>query len=377
MYDFAIIGHGIAGAAAAAALAAAGARVVIVEREAQGSYHTTGRSAAVLAEYVSDPATEPLVTYSKAILANPEGHFRADSLLRRRGSVIGSFSGVSAKGADDRIASLVANRHLEWLSETHVRKLCPFLAEHAVQSAAYDPSTSDIDVNGLFSGFTRHARSFGCNVTSTSEVLSLHRQAGRWTVTVSGSSIEATTIVNASGAWADAVAELAGARPVGLQVLKRTILACEVPSAASWGHAPLIDEIDEAFYIKPESNGLLISPADETPVAPQDAAPDYEDIAGCLDRLNEITTLGVRRPSHAWAGLRVFGPDRLPVIGPDPNIEDFYWLAGLGGIGISIAPAVSRICSSDLCGDSLPPELAAEIASRFRVERCFAGADHD
>jgi D-arginine dehydrogenase len=108
---------------------------------------------------------------------------------------------------------------------------------------------------------------------------------------------------------------------------------------------PLIADVGETFYFRPEGAGILVSPADETPSDPCDARPDDLDVALALERVNEATTLGLRSVISAWAGLRTFSPDRNPVAGPDPAAaEGFFWLAGQGGYGIQMAstPPQSR-----------------------------------
>ena len=120
---------------------------------------------------------------------------------------------------------------------------------------------------------------------------------------------------------------------------------------------PLVIDADEQFYFKPEAGKILASPADETPSPPCDAQPEEIDIALVADRLARASTLEIRHIEHKWAGLRSFAPDRSPVVGADPNLEGFVWLAGQGGYGIMTSPAMSRAAAALATGGAWPEDL--------------------
>jgi len=123
---------------------------------------------------------------------------------------------------------------------------------------------------------------------------------------------------------------------------------------AEW---PLIIDIDEAYYFKPDAGLLLISPADETPVEPCDAQPEELDVATAIDRVEKATLMTIKRVRRSWAGLRSFAPDRSPVIGFDEAAPGFFWLAGQGGYGIQTAPAAARLAAALVRGETLPRSL--------------------
>jgi D-arginine dehydrogenase len=121
----------------------------------------------------------------------------------------------------------------------------------------------------------------------------------------------------------------------------------------------MVVDSDEELYFKPDAGGLLVSPADETASPPCDAQPEELDIAIAIDRLENMTTLSVRRISHKWAGLRTFAPDKTLVAGFEPGIEGFLWLAGQGGYGIQTSPSMGRIAAALVRNDAFPEELEA------------------
>ena len=57
---------------------------------------------------------------------------------------------------------------------------------------------------------------------------------------------------------------------------------------------------------------------------------------------------------RAWAGLRTFAPDRVPVLGEDPAAPGFWWLAGQGGAGIKTAPAMAQLLALAMDGRPFP-----------------------
>ncbi len=153
-------------------------------------------------------------------------------------------------------------------------------------------------------------------------------------------------MVNAAGAWAGEIGKLAGAQDIGLRPLKRTACLVAPPEGARLDTWPLVMNVEEEFYFKPEAGMLMLSPADESPTEPCDAQPEELDIAIAVDRLERATTLQVKRVAHKWAGLRSFVADRSPVVGFDTLQPDFFWVAALGGYGVQTSPAVGSVAAS-------------------------------
>ena len=81
---------------------------------------------------------------------------------------------------------------------------------------------------------------------------------------------------------------------------------------------------------------------------------------------------------HSWAGLRVFAPDRVPVVGFDPDRPGFFWLAGQGGYGIQTAPAAARLAAALVRGQDVPADLAdlGLAAAALSPGRAALGAPH-
>jgi D-arginine dehydrogenase len=166
-------------------------------------------------------------------------------------------------------------------------------------------------------------------------------------------------VINAAGAWCDKVAAIAGASPIGLTPKRRTAFVFEPPPGAMIDAWPMIDDVGESFYFKPDAGRILASPADETPMEPCDVHPDDLDVAVAVERIQKAARLPVTHIKRKWAGLRSFVADGCPVVGYDPRVTGFFWLAGQGGYGIETSPAMGRLSASLALNRDVPEDLVA------------------
>jgi D-arginine dehydrogenase len=236
------------------------------------------------------------------------------------------------------------------LGPDEARDLCPELRPGWITAALVEPNAQDIDVAGLHQSYVRRTRAAGATIVTGAALVAAERERKLWRLALENDSrtVTAEVVINAAGAWADQVAALFGARPVGLRPLRRTIAIARRANAVLGPGAPLVADVADGFYYRPEGPQVLVSPADETPSEPCDARPDEAGVALALDRVGEATTLGLRSVVTAWAGLRTFAPDRVPVAGFDPDVPGLFWLAGQGGYGIQTAPALARLAAASV-----------------------------
>lgn len=357
-FDFIVIGAGIAGASAGYELAAEG-RVLLLEREDQPGYHTTGRSAALYAETYGNETVRALTTGGKAFYLAPPAGFAEHPLLRPRG--------VLFIGRADQQESLEALLHevsgvrsnIHRVSPSTVSEMVPVMRPGYVAGAIFDPDAMDIDVHALHHGYLRGLKARGGRLFTGAEVRALSHNGDAWHVATAAGAFEGRVVVNAAGAWADEVAALAGAKRIGLVPKRRTAILFQPPAGIEVDRWPTVIDADEQFYFRPDAGKIMASPADETPMPPCDVQPDDLDIAILVDRLERAVDLPIRRIDHRWAGLRSFVRDKTPVVGFDPVVENFFWLAGQGGYGIQTAPGIARLAAALACGRSVPEDLAA------------------
>jgi D-arginine dehydrogenase len=358
-FDFIIIGAGMAGASLAYELSQAN-RVCLVEAETQPGFHTTGRSAALFAPSYGGAEIRAITRASQAFFLQPPEGFCDHRLLHPRGCL---WIGRPDQAAGlDRLVEEMAQSGGEVSRVTPAQAFdhVPRLRRDYVAGAVFDPLAMDIDVAELHQGFLRGARRAGAMLETDTRVLAAERRGGLWSIPFRGGELQAPILINAAGAWADQLAAACGARPLGLRPLRRTAMIVDAPEGVDTRAWPTVMDIDETFYFKPESGGLLLSPADETPSEPCDAQPDEIDIAVGVDRVQTALDIEVRRVRQSWAGLRTFAPDRVPVIGFDPHLPQFFWCVGQGGYGIQTAPAMARTAAALALGLSPPADVLAE-----------------
>ena len=353
-----VVGSGIAAASVGYWLAPH-ARVTLLEREDQPGYHSTGRSAALFFESYGTPQVRALTLASRAFLDRPPAGFTEHPILSPRGVVLVAAPGQQAL-LDEQWAVLgsVSERG-RMLDTAEAIARVPALRPEQVIGAVLEPDAADMDVHALHQGYLRGIRQRGGRIVCSAEVTALRRGSdGRWQVTAGGQSHAADVVVDAAGAWCDVVAQLAGARPIGLVPKRRSAFVFAPPEGMVVRGWPAVGGVDHSWYIKPDAGLLLGSPANEDPVEPHDVQPEELDIAIAVDRIETMTSLQVRRIVRRWAGLRSFVADGDLVGGFDPELPGFFWVAAQGGYGIQTSAAMGEACAALIRGLPVPARIA-------------------
>lgn len=356
-FDIAIVGGGIAGISAAYHLA--GRRsVVVLERETALGYHATGRSAAEFAFRFHTPLVGRLAAVSYPFLTAPPAGFADVPLLRRRGNLI-----VADREKVDLLATMYAAEGegmpgVERLTVEQAVARAPILRPDWVADAFYDPDCWDIEADSLLQGYAKGARVAGASIRTGVEVRAARREGDAWVIETNRGEVQAGTLVNAAGAWADATATLCGVAPLGIVPYRRTAITVDAPGV-DVGALPEISDVGDTFYMKPDAGRLMVSPCDATESPPCDAQPEELDVAYAAWYVEQATNIPMRTIAHSWAGLRTFAPDKAPVVGFSATAEGFFWLAGQGGFGIQTAPALGSLAAG-LIVDGKAPESFGE-----------------
>ena len=360
-YDFAIIGAGIAGASLAAELTDGGASVLMLEAEERPGYHATGRSAAFWEECYGGPEIVPLTLASGAYL-------RDGGFLHQRGALY-----IGREGDEELVTQFMqrfvpTGATIQHLGRAELQRRIGGI-RHDWSDAIWEPMCADIDVARLHAHFLAQAQRGGARLECRARLAKATRAEGQWALTTKrGDTHHAAVLVNAAGAWVDEVARLAGAQPAAISPYRRTVVQVRVDPPVP-ENLPLVLDIRGRFYFKPEAGRLWVSPHDEEPSEPCDAAPEELAVAEAIARLEEVVDWRVEAVEHKWAGLRSFTPDRRPVYGPDPKVEGFAWFAGQGGFGIQTSPAAARL-GRQLLLDEKPDAMTAgldpELSSAVR-----------
>lgn len=372
-FDFIVVGCGIAGASAGYELAAH-ARVLVLERESQPGYHTTGRSAALFVQTHGPAVIRALSRGAKNFFLNPPAGFTEHPLLTERGMLL-----IGRGDQSDLLEKSFAqsSRHIAGVRRLDAKGACslvPLLREDYLAGAVLDPEAMDMDVHAIHWGFIRGMRARGGRLITGAELTGLSREGDKWSVRTAAGDFAAPVVVNAAGAWCDVVGAMAGAAPIGLVPKRRTAFIFDPPPGAQIAKWPSVIDVGEEFYFKPDAGKFLGSPADQTPMEPCDAQPDDFDVAVAVDRIQRAARIPVTHINRKWAGLRSFVADGCPVVGYDPRVAGFFWLAGQGGYGIETSPSMGRLCASLALGHGVPSDLAAQgvteaVLSPTRITR--------
>jgi D-arginine dehydrogenase len=351
-FDIIVVGAGIAGASIAAHLGETRS-VLILEMEDRPGFHTTGRSAATFEPNYGPPPMLAFTRASNDFFVNPPPGFTDGPLLVPRSSLF-----FEAEGQEAFTEKLLAHGSgLEELTEAQALKLFHVLRKGYAKRTFLDPHTGDLDVDLLHRGYLKLFKSRGGRLLTSAPAEKITRAANVWQVTTPQGIFESAILVNASGAWGDVVAQMADVKPLGLQPRRRSIGVIPLEGTAGAADFPMVTDVGETWYAKPQSGKMMVSSADATPVDPHDAYADDMAIAEGIERLMNATTIEVNQLDHSWGGLRTFAADGSPVIGFDQSTEGFFWLVGQGGYGIQSAPALSRTAAAMALGESVPQDV--------------------
>jgi D-arginine dehydrogenase len=367
-FEVIIIGSGIAGASLAYFLAERGMTdVLLLEREDQPGYHATGRSAAVLAEWDPVLPLQKLKVQGGAFLRHPPPGFSEHPLLQASG-ILALFQ-EPLWGAVQQVLPMLEEQGtvMRLLSVSAAVDRIPLLSAQYFDGGVLLPEDGHIDVHELLWSYLRHATQRGVQRRCAMEVEGIRVENGRCRgVVTSKGEFAAQWVVNAAGAWAQQVGALAGAAPIALTPHRRTIITFAAPDGVDVNAWPLVAHESQQLYFAPESGGLLASPMDEDPMEPCDAWPDELRVAETIERLAKLAPRLVPKTlRRTWAGLRTFAPDRVLVVGEDPLVKGFFWVAGQGGCGIETSPAVGQI-ATDLLLDGRTERYDAAVLSAAR-----------
>lgn len=351
MFDFVIIGGGVAGLSAGAALSEQGS-VLLLEAENALGYHASGRSAAM---FEPNYGAAPIKALSRA--SDAYHRFENGGYLTPRGLMLVARADQKAQFDAD-----VVDLSVHPIPVAQAMERVPILNPSVLAFAAHHDTAEDIDTDRMLQDFAKRIRANGGQVVTGAQVSGIAGQSP-WRVTADDV-YDARVIVNAAGAWADEIATMAGVDPIGLIPHRRSMARIPAPGGQDVRGWPMLMGAGESWYAKPDAGKLLISPADAEPVAPQDAYADDMVLAEGIARYQEMVTEEVTRVENNWAGLRSFVADRVLVLGPDPDVADFIWCAGQGGYGFQTAPAAARLLADLVTGarPELDPEMVAALS---------------
>jgi len=350
-FDYVIVGAGFAGAATAYQLARQGITdILLLEQESIPGFHSSGRNAAMLRQCVAERELTRLAREGANFIRHLPSDWPDPLPFKQNGSLLlGSGAGWEKLQRDAKVGLSVGIEMELWTPDEAKRRV-PVLQDAEFDGAAWCGTDGIVDIHALLSGFLKYAASCGVQIRYNSSVQAVKMAHGVVELVTSSGAIEAKTLVNASGAWANVIAKLAGARELPLKPCRRHLF---VSPPIDWVDPgwPFVWDVTHDIYFRPEGEGLLLCACDQTELAPGDPPVDErvkEMLAEKIDRF--MPALNSVSISRGWAGLRTLTPDGRFVIGWDPKVENLFWVAGLGGHGMTTSAAVGELAAKLLIG---------------------------
>lgn len=363
-----IIGAGFAGAATAYHLARRGVSdILVLEQERVPGVHSSGRNAAMVRQVVSDPAIARLARQGASFLRCLPGDWPAPVLFRQNGSLLlGSGDGWKKLMEDAGLARQDGVEAECW-SEEKAKERVGVLQEANFDGAVWCPTDGVVDIHALLTGYLKGAAALGVEVRYGCSVMGIEVRDGQVSgVKTADGVIRAEAVINAAGPWAGVIGKFAGAVDAPLRPCRRHLF---VSASLTWVDPtwPFVWDVSHDLYFRPESGGLLLCPCDQDEVAPGDPPVDdsmAEHLAEKIRRfLPQMIDISIKK---SWAGIRTLSADGRFVIGWDPKIEGFFWVAGLGGHGVTTSYSVGALAAS------LITDGVGEGAEEFSVARFMA-----
>ena len=367
-FEFVIIGAGFAGAATAYHLSRRGSSdILLLEQESIPGFHSSGRNAAMMRQCVPDPDLAELTRDGAAFLRNIPADWSEPVQFKQNGSLLlGSGAGCAKLKHDAEIGRSVGIDVVAWTAE-QVKQQVAVLQGAEFDGAIWCASDGIVDIHALLSGYLKAATSKGAQVRYNCAVRALRSTPTGVEVNTDNETIHAKTLVNASGAWANVIGGLAGAQKLPLRPCRRHLF---VTPPIDWvdSHWPFVWDVTNDIYFRPEGEGLLLCACDQTELPPGDP-PVEESVKEMLaEKIGRfMPALSGVSISKGWAGFRTLTPDGRFVIGWDPKVDNFFWVAGLGGHGMTTSSAVGALAADLLLSgaDKKSPAFAPE---RFMAE---------
>ena len=175
--------------------------------------------------------------------------------------------------------------------------MLPALKRELLVDAAVDLSAVEVDVPLLLAWYRADALEAGATVLTGARVTAASRVGEVWRLTAGAETVEAPVVVNASGAWVDAVAALFGARPRGLTPKRRTVAVAPAsrPVDPTW---PMASDVADRFYFRPRGEAILASALEDVSSEPEDAQPFDDDVATVIERVERRDRPRARHTDH-------------------------------------------------------------------------------
>lgn len=356
--DVAVVGGGVVGCAVAGRLAQAGVRCVVLERDRPG-YGATRAAAGMLSPLAEAEREGPFLRLGMRSLERYPEFVRevedasgVDVEHRVAGKLQVALTAEEA-GILERRSAFAR----KWSPGAEVVD-SPALAEGepcvtpAAERGLLLPDDHRLDSRRLGEAVYRWARRAGASVVTGTRLEEVLREGNevRGVRLSGGRRLDARWVVVAAGSWSGRLGGLP--RPLPVEPVRGQMVVlgpgpCRPRRAVE---SPRV-------YVVPRDDGRLLAGSTE-----ERAGFERRSTAGGMGgilgaALELLPDLAEHPVVDSWAGLRPGTPDRLPILGPDPEVRGLLYATGHFRNGILLAPETARMLTAWIVeGKEGPPD---------------------
>lgn len=375
--DVIIIGGGIHGASLAFHLAQRGVAATVLEKRfvAAGA---TGRSSGLVRMHYDTQANSQLA-------------WESFKYFRNWGEMVGGQCGFTRTGfiqivGREHAGALRANVAMQQglgipslvVSAEDVQRLAPSFATDDFDIAAYEPEAGYAAPSDTAMALMKAARERGAKLVQDCEVTGLEIAGGRIQgVQTKLGGFSAPVVVNAAGAWAGKLNQLAGL-DLPYDTWRHDTMFVKRPAEIGPTHPTVID-FPRELYFRPEGGELtLVGLEDGNPMGESPDCDTEHAKAGFVERAIEricervpVMEKGALHSAHG--GYDGITPDQNPMLGP-AGPDGFYLDCGFSGTGFKTAPAVG-LCMAELIVDGAAKtvDISSFRPLRFKEGKLIRG----
>ena len=365
--DILIIGAGIIGCSLAYHLALHGGnRIAVVDKDLICS-GSTGRSAGGIRQQFATELNIRLSLESIRLFERMPDELDVNPEFHRVGYLF--LASTEAELALFQTNVALQQRcgvPVQMVAPDDIRRLVPFGQFDGILGGTFCPSDGYAAPYEVTMGYAAAARRRGVQIHEQRAVTSILRESDRIVgVETSAGPIHAPVVVNAAGAFAGLIGEMAGVDIPVKPYRRQLFTTLPVPAFAT--EPPLTIDYHRNWYFRGELGGCLFSgPKDEESTFNTNVDWDHlaESVEQAVVRLPLLAEAEIHR---GWAGLYEISPDNNAILGPVPELSGFYVAGGHSGHGFQHGPIVGKLMAERILTGRTAIDIGALGIERFRT----------
>ena len=364
--DVAIVGAGVVGASIGWHLAKLGVRdVVLFERGAMQGEGSTGRATGGFRAQYGTEINVRLSLLSREKLLRFRDETGIDPGFEQRGYLwlAQKTSEMSVLRDALKVQKAAGLHEARIVDAAEIARINPYIAGDFA-GGAFCPTDGFIKPLEILRGYSRHL-----DVRYGAEVVAVEKEAGRLTSLrlASGEQVFAQAFVDAAGAWAGQVGQMAGVE-VPVAPLRRQVCATALTKALP-AELPMTIWAGDGFHFRGRDGRVLLlkpNPGDADDAFSTSVEPAWMEEVASLARVRVPALREVKiEPGRSWSGLYEMSPDKHALLGRAPGCENLWLANGSSGHGVMHSPALGLLLAEMIAGRRTSLDVRALRPERF------------